>query len=497
MSSRREKQAELRRRMAEARSKLSLLTDEPDRDDDGDGGDEVSPRLVEAAMATSAATASSCKRGEKRPLVPPPRGGILRKPKYSNTSSSITDNSATGTPAESNADAEQLHDVASATNYGLGALMADYGDSSSDDDDHDHDNNIDDGGDYDTALSSSSADNGYASRETQINPPRSKAKPTKKSTHFGGNNDDTNTRHNKQVKITVDDDISTSVNRQLLEAPDCESSGKIANVGATPSTQGESGTSSEISDEVWDEFNALLEEDGADASNNATTDEINTSSISGGAAALADVNISPATTTIKKVKKKKKANLASTTKRDMYDNDATNNFEQASYEARLARLILLKSKKAVPRYNNGDDDDGVEDALLLTSGTEFYDPGLAFREVGDDGQDTQHGDTVGHDDGDGRKSSMVENETTSKSGTEIIMGLSSGGKSATTTSTTVSSQLTTASITSAPRTLAKILRDRRDEARKLSSRGAGGDSGNGGSGAKQLDDEDEIDGQWF
>jgi hypothetical protein len=498
MSSRREKQAELRRRMAEARSKLSLLTDEPDRDDDGDGGDEVSPRLVEAAMATSAATASSCKRGEKRPLVPPPRGGILRKPKYSNTSSSITDNSATGTPAESNADAEQLHDVASATNNGLGALMADYGESSSSDDDDDHDNNIDDGGDYDTAFSSSSADNGYASRETQINPPRSKAKPTKKSTHFGGNNENTNTRHNKQVKITVDDDVSRSVNRQILEAPDCESSGKIAVVDATPSAQGESGTSSEISDEVWDEFNALLEEDGADASNNATTDGGNKSSISGGAAALADVNISPATNTIEKVKKKKKKESASTTKRDVYDNDATNNFEQASYEARLARLMLIKSKKALQRNNNGDDDDGVEDALLLTtSGTEFYDPGLAFREeeVGDDGQDTQQDDTVGHDDGDGRKSSMVENATTSKSGNEIIMGLSSGGKSATsTTSTTVSSQPTTAS---APRTLARILRVRRDEARKLSSRGAGGDSGNGGSGAKQLDDEDEIDGQWF
>ena len=496
MSSRREKQAELRRRMAEARSKLSLLADAPDRNDGDSDADAVSPRLVEAAMATSAATASSCKRGEKRPLVPPPRGGILRKPKYSNTSSSITDNSAAGTPAESNADAEQLHDVASATNYGLGALMADYGDSSSDDDDHDHDNNIDDGGDYDTALSSSSADNGYASRETQINPPRLKAKPMKKSTHFGDNNDDTNTRHNKQVKITVDDYISTSVNRQLLEEPDCESSGKIANAGATPSTQRESGTSSEISDEVWDEFNALLEEDGADASNNATTDEINTSSISGGAAALADVNISPATTTIKKVKKKKKKDSASTAKRGIYDNDATNNFEQASYEARLARLMLIKSKKALQRNNNGDDDDGVEDALLMTTSvTEFYDPGLAFREeeMGDDVQD----DTVGHDDGDGRKSSMVENATTSKSGNEIIMGLSSGGKSATTTSTTVSSQPTTASITSAPRTLARILRDRRDKARKLSSRGAGGDSGNGGSGAKQLDDEDEMDGQWF
>ena len=69
----------------------------------------------------------------------------------------------------------------------------------------------------------------------------------------------------------------------------------------------------------------------------------------------------------------------------MYDNEAAINFEQASYEARLARLMLLKSKKSQQRNNNvvaaaNGGDDGTENALLLTPANEFYDPGLAFRE---------------------------------------------------------------------------------------------------------------------
>lgn len=186
-----------------------------------------------------------------------------------------------------------------------------------------------------------------------------------------------------------------------------------------------------------------------------------------------------------------------TSKRDMNDNDAAINFEQASYEARLARLMLLKSKKALHR---NDDDaastggDGVDDMILLKSANEFYDPGLAFQEEGEEGNEDAHYDNYSHG---GR--SMVENPTSSRGGRH---NMEKSSETTTTIITTSTSEITappsqkiTASIT-APLSLAKILRKRRDEARKLSSRGADRVGGvTGGSGITPLDDED--DGQWF
>ena len=95
--------------------------------------------VEEAAIATSAA--SSPEQGELIPPVPPPRRGILRKPKYSNTSSFTDDSAPTPTATATCAlqstitESKGDHHEVGETNNSLGALMADYGDSSSDDDD--------------------------------------------------------------------------------------------------------------------------------------------------------------------------------------------------------------------------------------------------------------------------------------------------------------------------------------------------------------------------
>ena len=492
--------------MAEARSKLSLLANNESSDRD---------LIVEAAMATSAASAtSSSERGETRPLFSAPRGGILRKPKYSNTSSSITDDDAPAAALQSMTTTKESNDadhhtvgVSATTTTRLGDLMADYyGDSSSDDDDHEK---MEDGGDYDAALSSSSsAKNGYASRETQINPPsRSKTITMTTSTN----------PHDTKATVTVDEGTSSRRKKHpiLMDAPESELSVKIFDVDATPSIQGEAGKSSEIiSDEVWDEFNALLEEDDTNAFNNATTNSDHTisSNAEGATTVFAHVVDAPPTTTTStktvQKKKKKRDSTPTTIKKDMYDNDATINFEQASYEARLARLMLLKSKKARHKTNNdaaanSSGNDGVVDALLIKSAEhEFYDPGLAFQEEGGEvDEDAQYVN-------DGRGVSggrlMVENPTSSTSGTyDMMMGSSSKISFSTITPTAVASPPSQTVLTSlsAPRTMATILRDRREEARKLSSRGGGAgrddDGGKRGSESALLDDEYGVDGQWF
>jgi hypothetical protein len=507
MSSRRDKQAELRRRMAEARSKLSLLANNESSDRD---------LIVEAAMAKSAASAtSSSERGETRPHLSAPRGGILRKPKYSNTSSSITDDdvpaaalqSMTSTTKESNDADHHTVGVSATKSTRLGDLMADYyGDSSSDDDDHEK---MEDGGENDAALSSSSsAENGYASRETQINPPSSRSKSITMTTSTNP--------HAMKATVTVDEDTSSRRKKHpiLLDAPESELSVKIFDVDATPSIQAEAGKSSEISDEVWDEFNALLEEDDTNAFNNATTNSDHTisSNAEGATTVFAHVVDAPPTTTTStktvQKKKKKRDSTPTTIKKDMYDNDATINFEQASYEARLARLMLLKSKKARHKTNNNaaansSGNDGVVDALLIKSAKhEFYDPGLAFQEEGGEvDEDAQYVN-------DGRGVSggrlMVENPTSSKSGTyDMMMGSSSETSFSMITPAAVASPPSQTVLTSlsAPRTMATILRDRREEARKLSSRGGGAgrddDGGMRGSESALLDDEYGVDGQWF
>lgn len=489
MSSRRDKQAELRRRMAEARSKLSLLAEpeQSDREREGTSTSMSTPLVVEeAAIATY-----SSERGETRPFLPPPRGGILRKPKYSNISSFTDDSAPTPTATATCAlqstttESKGDHRDVGETNNSLGALMADYGDSSSDDDDYNN-SSEDAGGIVDDYALSSSSD-GYASRETQINPPASAS-----ASSFGDNDTETTTPQVAKVSVSINDVEASSKIHSAKNYAD-----------ATPPIQREPEQSSEISDEVWDEFNALLEEDDNEPSNDAITNEGNTSSMSEGAIAVTDLELPPpaTTTSTEKVKKKRKRE----SKRDMYDNEAAINFEQASYEARLARLMLLKSKKSQQRNNNvvasaaNTGDYGTENALLLTTANEFYDPGLAFREEEVDQNSEGGEEDYDGDEGDGSKS-LIEKLKERKSVSEFEGSISAMKTTTTGASAGASdSQALKASISAPHTSLAKILRARRVEARKLSTRGGGGVGGIGGKREPETNllHEDEVDGQWF
>ena len=120
----------------------------------------------------------------------------------------------------------------------------------------------------------------------------------------------------------------------------------------------------------------------------------------------------------------------------------------------MARLMLLKSKKKSQRKNSESDN-----AAALPAADEFYDPGLAFRQDGEDAQD-------------GGEKEAIEYAPTSKSDESSTGGrglsASSGG-----------------ALLNAPRvSLGKILRNKRDQARQLSSRG------------KDASDE-TADGAWF
>ncbi len=113
--SRKDKQADLRRRMAEARSKLLQSQNHPLLDDD-----EVNEKV---------GVGNSVVGTKKRPLSPVSAGGggILRKPKYTNTKTN-------------SADAKQIRSSSSShqnSTTSLGVLMDGYGESSSDDNDDD------------------------------------------------------------------------------------------------------------------------------------------------------------------------------------------------------------------------------------------------------------------------------------------------------------------------------------------------------------------------
>ena len=119
--SRRDKQADLRRRMAEARSKL------------------VSSNTNDEIAETDTSSSSVSK---KRPLPSSSSGGgggILRKPKYT-TAVVATSDSATTDPLPTKDSSISKKDKEETVNSSLGALMADYN-SSSEDEDADNGNN--------------------------------------------------------------------------------------------------------------------------------------------------------------------------------------------------------------------------------------------------------------------------------------------------------------------------------------------------------------------
>lgn len=368
--SRKAKQADLRRRMAEARSKL-LQSQDPL--DDVEGSEE---RVDNSDVA----------RSRKRPLSPGGgSGGILRKSKYT----TMTDSAAKPNS--------------------LGALMDGYGESSSDDDDDNQNKSH-------AVVSSAAAVKIAAPQPSQT---------TKK---------DESERHCKPNNgITLSKSISTSKPAQAKdEAP--------------------------ISDEVWDEFNAILEADeqANTAATNTTTTTTNDEKLNSTKSIEDDKKFTQRDNEISPSSQDTEVNLKDVkevNKDDLYDNDDTNTMEQTSYEARLARLILLKSKKKKKETQEINEVASTN----LPSASDFYDPSLAWAE--DDEQED----------------AKVEEQISSEMDQKEDGHTTSAGVSA--SSATVS--------------MAKILRSRREEAR-IASRGEQV-AGEG----DLSEDMDTSDGKWF
>ncbi len=228
---------------------------------------------------------------------------------------------------------------------------------------------------------------------------------------------------------------------------------------------------SAVSDEVWDEFNAMLEAD--EAANNAapsTTTTTNDEKLLDSTTSkeedddTTNLNMKPPTThnevDSNNIQKKTK-------KDDLYDNDDISNMEQTSYEARLARLILLKNKTKKQQKQRGlNSNEFVEPtAIKLPSVGDFYDPSLAWAEEDDDEQEDGQVVVVEKQGGSGINNQNKED------------GMTSSKQQTTTTNLPTASALS----------MTKILRGRRDEARMLASRGE--DDANNNEGAS--------DGKWF
>ncbi len=379
--SRKAKQADLRRRMAEARSKL-LQSQNPSLDDiegseDGAGNNVVS-------------------KSRKRPLSPGGgSGGILRKSKYTTTTDSA---------AKPNS---------------FGALMDGYGESSSEDDD-------------DNQNKSRAAVPSAATVKIAAAHPSQTTKMEESKHHYKPNNGN-----------ALSESISISKPAQAKEeAP--------------------------ISDEVWDEFNAILEAD-EEESNTAAANTTTTSTTNNNEKMDSTKSIENDKDTTQRDNEEsptskdevKLNDVKETNKDDLYDNDDTNTMEQTSYEARLARLILIKSKKK--KKQTLEVNEVASESTDLPSASDFYDPSLAWAEE------------------DEQEDAKVEKEISSE------MDRTEGD------GTTSSKQTTSAvmSGSSATVSMAKILRSRREEAR-IASRGEQV-AGEG----DLAEDVDTSDGQWF
>ena len=428
--SRRDKQADLRRRMAEARSKLvSSNTNASELDE-----------IAETDTSSSSVS-------KKRPLPSSSSGGgggILRKPKYTQAVVATSD-SATTDPLPTKNSTISKKDKEETVNSSLGALMADYNSSSEDEDADKGNNNAKVAAPYSTSTNdgnySVSKNNDHIQNETVINEqiPTKKKKKKKKKTQVVETKDDISMHMKSDVQGL---DTTNNETLQFKGVEECEN--------------GKSNDTAGVSDDVLNEFYALLDDDGEKEAllkddEHPKSEEINNSAI-------------PIDDEVTKKKSKKKKKNKETKKKDMYDNDDMNNIEQASYEARLGRLMLLKSKKTHTTKSVGTNDDN--DALLSSSTNEFYNGGLAFQE--EEGKDDDDDDERPIDD-----SKMNGNEEAADA--------------------TTSSEAALSSISASRVSLAKILRDRRDQARQLSR----GNISNETKEDDGLAEDDEEDGRWF
>ena len=394
--SRRDKQADLRRRMAEARAKLVSSSHANASDLDNEIATDVSIK--------------------KRPL--PSTGGILKKSKYSSSTPAIP-------PPSQTTDTPKAEDKSIDNDNALGSLMAGYGDSS----------------DEDTNTKAAST----------------------------SNTDDQSKQSSEPIQPTTNNDMQQQIpkkkkkKKKKKDKPPFEDTNGVDNkIEAAQLKSEEAGNDkpTEVSDEVWDEFNALLDDDNdeivAKDSPPLKSEETNNSiPVEGETSTKAE-------TTTKKKKKKK----GSKKKKDIYDNDDINTVEQASYEARLARLMLLKSKKT--QHNNSTKTDEDNEKLLSASTNEFYNGGLAFQ------QDEEDDDNV----------ESVKATATSNLKSDGV----EEAKDADNTNTITISNTAASSISAPSVSLAAILRGRRDQARQVSR------------GNDKIDtaiDNEEEDESWF
>ena len=437
--SRRDKQADLRRRMAEARSKLvSSNTNASELDE-----------IAETDTSSSSVS-------KKRPLPSSSSGGgggILRKPKYTQAVVATSD-SATTDPLPTKNSTISKKDKEETVNSSLGALMADYNSSSEDEDADKGNNNAKVAAPYSTSTNdgnySVSKNNDHIQNETVINeqiPTKKKKKKKKKK---------------KTQVVETKDDISMHM-KSDVQGLDTINNETLQFKGVEECENGKSNdTTAGVSDDVLNEFYALLDDDGEKEAllkdnEHLKSEEINNRTI-------------PIDDKVTKKKSKKKKKNKETKKKNMYDNDDMNNIEQASYEARLGRLMLLKSKKTHTTKSVGTNDDN--DALLSSSTNEFYNGGLAFQQEEEEEEEEE------------------DERPIDDSMTNI---LKSDGGSEEVADATTSSEAALSSI-SAPRvSLAKILRDRRDQARQLSR----GNNNNETKDDGGLAEDNEEDGRWF
>lgn len=372
--SRQSRQAELRARMAEVRSKLQVSSSAA-----ADG------QQIDTKHALSAASS------------------ILRKPKYTN--------------AETKVETVNLDQSRNA----LGGLIGGY--SSSEDDDE---------------KTSMPAANLTKKRDAPALPDKS---DTKKRAKFSAN---------VHVRaITSDEDVDSYqlggsvVNSDAIHLDTKEPVDKSKLVELKKEASEE-----KISDEVWDEFNALLEE-GPDDSIGGETGNFHQADLDS-----KSMSVTAAATEAAKPKKKRKKKKESTDK--SYDNEALTNVEQVSYEARVSRLVLMKSKLQKSKTNNsGLDDNNLESV-------DFYDPGLAFQQDDDD-------------------------EFTSEE-----VGVRKLNESSAVSTQSISNAISASVPAVSRNSLAEILRKRRDEARQIMSAHEKDNEE-----TKQNDEMELTDGRWF
>ena len=241
-----------------------------------------------------------------------------------------------------------------------------------------------------------------------------------------------------------------------------------------------------ISDSVWDEFEALLEKDEEEMMSSLKVKGVNqldeddiTTFLAATVVDRSDVKSIEA----KSTKKKRKRSRKEENNDELTKNDDQEDIEQVSYEARLARLMLLRGEK---RRRGSSGKNGGENSLSLSSSSlqfsssmnEFYVSGLAFQH---EGLDDDENEKVGIGDNENHVVDKNPRQDSYDATTNTAAPAGSGAMLA----------------SSCPPSLADILREKRDEARKLSStRGAADDSHINNE--NTSDDIDCVsDGRWF